>query len=211
MRSWALLLSSLEHLKGFAKTNTVRLGSVIPVWAEVEQKSHQPLLLLMDECVAAFAPELHPGSQVLPIVGNKGWEWKFKFNLSITAVGGSMPFLISRYLCRCVLEGTGGSAKFFRGNRTSEIVLSVYPFNLPAGVEVSWWSCAMQNVVFLKKKSLAFQQNVPSQPNTAVSCHSLWHWWGAKPGVGSALWDHLVKHHVYHKACEQSLPYAFLF
>ncbi|XP_075876688.1 zona pellucida sperm-binding protein 3-like [Nelusetta ayraudi] len=97
-----------EHLQGFAETNLVRLGSFIPIMAEVEQKSHQPLLLLMDECVAAFAPELHPGSRVHPIVGNKG----------------------------CVLEGTGGNAKFYRGNSTSEMILSVHPFNLPAGVEV---------------------------------------------------------------------------
>lgn len=147
-RAWAFLLSSLEHLNGFAQTNTVRLGSVIPIWAEVEQKSHQPLLLLMDECVAAFAPELHPGSQVYPIVGNKGSESKFKFSLSITAAGGCMSLLICWDLCRCVLEGTRGSAKFFRGNRTSEIVLSVNLFNLPAGVEVSYCSRAMQNVVF---------------------------------------------------------------
>lgn len=90
----ALLLSSSEHLKGFAETNIVRLGSFIPIMAEVEQKSHQPLLLLMDECVAAFAPELHPGSRVHPIVGNKGSESKDKFNLKVIAVGGFMLFLI---------------------------------------------------------------------------------------------------------------------
>uniref|UniRef100_A0A8D3AUI4 Zona pellucida glycoprotein 3f, tandem duplicate 2 n=1 Tax=Scophthalmus maximus TaxID=52904 RepID=A0A8D3AUI4_SCOMX len=61
-----------EQLTGVAKTNVVPLGSFMPIWAAVEQKSHQPLLLLMEECVAATTPELHPGSQVHPIITNKG-------------------------------------------------------------------------------------------------------------------------------------------
>lgn len=64
--------SLAEQLTGVAKTNVVPLGSFMPIWAAVEQKSHQPLLLLMEECVAATTPELQPGSQIHPIIGNKG-------------------------------------------------------------------------------------------------------------------------------------------
>lgn len=67
-----LLRHPTEQLTGVAKTNVVPLGSFMPIWAAVEQKSHQPLLLLMEECVAATTPELHPGSQVHPIITNKG-------------------------------------------------------------------------------------------------------------------------------------------
>ena len=61
-----------EKLTGVAKTNLIPLGSFMPIWAAVEQNSHQPLMLLMEECVAATTPELHPGSQVHPIIANKG-------------------------------------------------------------------------------------------------------------------------------------------
>lgn len=66
------LLSFTEQMTAKAKTNIIPLGSFMPIWAAVEQRFHQPLLLLMDECVAASSPELHLGSQVYPIVGNKG-------------------------------------------------------------------------------------------------------------------------------------------
>ncbi|KAM3866149.1 zona pellucida sperm-binding protein 3-like [Diretmus argenteus] len=59
-------------LKGIATTNIIPLGSFIPIWAAVEQASHQPLLLLLEECVAAATPELQPDSQVYPIITNKG-------------------------------------------------------------------------------------------------------------------------------------------
>lgn len=68
----AFLLPHPEQLTGVAKTNIIPLGSFMPIWAAVEQKSHQPLLLLMEECVAATTPELQPGSQVYPIISNKG-------------------------------------------------------------------------------------------------------------------------------------------
>lgn len=67
-----LLLSPTERLTGVAKTNVIPLGSFMPIWAAVEQKSHQPLLLLMEDCVAASTAELQDNGQVYPIVTNKG-------------------------------------------------------------------------------------------------------------------------------------------
>ncbi|KAM9323181.1 zona pellucida sperm-binding protein 3-like [Pholidichthys leucotaenia] len=61
-----------EKLTGIAKTNVFTLGSFMPIWAAVEQKFHQPLLLLMDECVAARTAELRPEDQVHPIITDKG-------------------------------------------------------------------------------------------------------------------------------------------
>ncbi|XP_068594401.1 zona pellucida sperm-binding protein 3-like isoform X2 [Cebidichthys violaceus] len=65
----ALLNDQLTHV---SKTNVFTLGSFMPIWAAVEQKSHQPLLLLMEECVATTTPELVSGSQVYPIISNYG-------------------------------------------------------------------------------------------------------------------------------------------
>lgn len=67
-----LSLSSTEHLTSVAKTNVVSLGSYMPIWASVDQKFHQPLLLLMEECWAASTAELQDDSEVYSIVTNKG-------------------------------------------------------------------------------------------------------------------------------------------
>lgn len=63
---------AIEDLTAVSETNEVPLGSMMPIWAAVEQKSHQPLLLLMDECVAMATPDLQPGAQYYPLVGNQG-------------------------------------------------------------------------------------------------------------------------------------------
>uniref|UniRef100_A0A669B2N5 Zona pellucida glycoprotein 3f, tandem duplicate 1 n=1 Tax=Oreochromis niloticus TaxID=8128 RepID=A0A669B2N5_ORENI len=45
---------------GPAESTRFPLGSIIAIKASVEQQTHQPLLLLIDECVAATTPELQP-------------------------------------------------------------------------------------------------------------------------------------------------------
>ncbi|MEQ2249910.1 hypothetical protein ILYODFUR_034434 [Ilyodon furcidens] len=97
-----------EQLTGVSKTNVIPLGSFMPIWAAVEQKSHQPLVLLMDECVAASTPELHPGSQVYPIVGNNG----------------------------CLLESKRGSSLFLPRYHSSAIILYLQSFKFGMGGEV---------------------------------------------------------------------------
>lgn len=71
---FVFLFFTAEQLTAISKTNVIPLGSFMPIWAAVEQKSHQPLLLLMEECVAASTPELRPDSQVHPIISNKGYD-----------------------------------------------------------------------------------------------------------------------------------------
>ncbi|XP_077471756.1 zona pellucida sperm-binding protein 3-like [Stigmatopora argus] len=61
-----------EQMSGTAKSNIIRLGSFMPIWAAVEQKAHQPLRLFMEECVAAPTATLQPDQQHYPIIQNKG-------------------------------------------------------------------------------------------------------------------------------------------
>lgn len=65
---------SLEDFSGPAESTSFTLGSFIPIMASVEQKTHQPLLLLLEECVAAITPELQPESNIYPIITNKGYS-----------------------------------------------------------------------------------------------------------------------------------------
>ncbi|XP_041658468.1 zona pellucida glycoprotein 3f, tandem duplicate 2 [Cheilinus undulatus] len=97
-----------EQLTGMAKSNVIPLGSFIPIWAAVEQKSHQPLLLLMEECVATTTPALQPGSQVYPIITNKG----------------------------CLTESTRGNSMFLPRYHSSAMVLYLQSFKVGPGEEV---------------------------------------------------------------------------
>ncbi|XP_075340372.1 zona pellucida sperm-binding protein 3-like [Odontesthes bonariensis] len=97
-----------DQLTSVAKTNVIPLGSFMPIWVAVEQKSHQPLLLLMDECIAATTPELHPGSQIYPIIGNKG----------------------------CLLESKRGSSMFLPRYHSSALILYLQSFKFGLGGEV---------------------------------------------------------------------------
>ncbi|XP_029309677.1 uncharacterized protein LOC115022737 [Cottoperca gobio] len=97
-----------DQLTGVAKTNVIPLGSFMPIWAAVEQRSHQPLLLLIEECVAATTQELQPSSQVYPIIGNKG----------------------------CLLESTKGRSLFLPRYHSSSIVLYLQSFKFGLGEEV---------------------------------------------------------------------------
>ncbi|XP_074506436.1 zona pellucida sperm-binding protein 3-like isoform X1 [Sebastes fasciatus] len=97
-----------DQLTGIAKTNVIPLGSSMPIWAAVEQKSHQPLLLLMEECVAATTPELQPGSQVYPIIANKG----------------------------CLLESVRGNSVFLPRYHSSALILHLQSFKFGLGEEV---------------------------------------------------------------------------
>ncbi|XP_013859970.1 zona pellucida sperm-binding protein 3 [Austrofundulus limnaeus] len=97
-----------EQLTGVAKTNVIPLGSFMPIWVAVEQKAHQPLLMLMDECVAATTPELQPNTQIYPIIGNNG----------------------------CLFESKRGSSMFLPRYHSSAIVLYLQSFKFNLGGEV---------------------------------------------------------------------------
>ncbi|KAM6989366.1 zona pellucida glycoprotein 3f, tandem duplicate 2 isoform 2-T2 [Tautogolabrus adspersus] len=97
-----------EQLTGIAKTNVIPLGSFMPIWAAVEQKSHQPLLLLIEECLATTTPELQPNSQVYPIITNKG----------------------------CLVESMVGNSVFLPRYHSSALILYLQSFKFGLGQEV---------------------------------------------------------------------------
>ncbi|XP_070830940.1 zona pellucida sperm-binding protein 3-like [Chaetodon trifascialis] len=97
-----------EQLTGVARTNIIPLGSFMPIWAAVEQKSHQPLLLLMEHCVATTSPELGPDSPVYPIISNKG----------------------------CLLESVRGNSVFLPRYHSSAVILYLQSFKFDLGQEV---------------------------------------------------------------------------
>jgi len=71
-----LLFTAVDDFSGPAESTRFPLGSIIPIMASVVQETHQPLLLLLDECVAATTPELYPESTMYPIISNKGYSWQ---------------------------------------------------------------------------------------------------------------------------------------
>ncbi|KAF7651399.1 hypothetical protein LDENG_00111700 [Lucifuga dentata] len=97
-----------EQLTGIATTNIVPLGSFMPIWAAVEQKSHQPLLLLLEECVAATIPQLQPDSQVYPIISNKG----------------------------CLSDSLRGNSRFLPRYHSSALIVYLQSFKIGLGEEV---------------------------------------------------------------------------
>lgn len=68
-----LVPSPIDDFSGPAESTTFPLGSLIPIMATVEQLNHQPLLLLLDECVAAATPELWSEDDTYAIITNKGY------------------------------------------------------------------------------------------------------------------------------------------
>ncbi|KAJ4920771.1 hypothetical protein JOQ06_022623, partial [Pogonophryne albipinna] len=97
-----------DDFSGPAESTRFPLGSIIPIMASVVQETHQPLLLLLEECVAATTPELYPESTMYPIISNKG----------------------------CLLESVSSRSKFEPRQKSSEIRLSLQTFTFAMGEEV---------------------------------------------------------------------------
>uniref|UniRef100_A0A3B4B886 ZP domain-containing protein n=1 Tax=Periophthalmus magnuspinnatus TaxID=409849 RepID=A0A3B4B886_9GOBI len=57
---------------GPAESFSFPLGSLIPIMASVQQASHQPLQIFIEECVAATTPQLLPNGDKYTIITNKG-------------------------------------------------------------------------------------------------------------------------------------------
>uniref|UniRef100_A0A671XF57 Zona pellucida glycoprotein 3f, tandem duplicate 1 n=1 Tax=Sparus aurata TaxID=8175 RepID=A0A671XF57_SPAAU len=93
---------------GPAESTSFPLGSFIPIMASVAQKTHQPLLLLLEECVAATTPELQPESSIYPIITNKG----------------------------CLVDSMISRSRFEPRQKSSEIHLSLQAFRFALGEEV---------------------------------------------------------------------------
>ncbi|XP_029970955.1 zona pellucida glycoprotein 3f, tandem duplicate 1 [Salarias fasciatus] len=93
---------------GPAESTSFPLGSIIPIMASVEQGSHQPLLLLLEECEASTTPDLRPGSSLYTIISNKG----------------------------CLVDSKESRSRFEPRENSSEIKLSLQAFRFALGEEV---------------------------------------------------------------------------
>ncbi|XP_041848015.1 zona pellucida sperm-binding protein 3-like [Melanotaenia boesemani] len=97
-----------DDFSGPAESTSFHLGSLIPIMASVEQQTHQPLLVLLDECVAATTPDLQSGSDLYPIITNKG----------------------------CLVDSKTSRSKFEPRQKSSEIRLSLQAFRFALEQEV---------------------------------------------------------------------------
>ncbi|XP_039999946.1 uncharacterized protein LOC120799110 [Xiphias gladius] len=97
-----------DDFSGPAESTSFPLGAFIPIMASVEQRTHQPLLLLLEECVAAATPELQPETQLYQIITNKG----------------------------CLVDSKTSNSKFQPRQKSSEIHLSLQAFRFSLGKEV---------------------------------------------------------------------------
>ncbi|XP_056277626.1 zona pellucida sperm-binding protein 3-like [Pseudoliparis swirei] len=93
---------------GPAESTTFPLGSFIPIMASVAQETHQPLLLFLEECVAATTPELQPESTLYLIIANEG----------------------------CLVDSLVSRSKFEQRQKSSELRLSLQAFRFGLGEEV---------------------------------------------------------------------------
>ncbi|XP_037537464.1 zona pellucida sperm-binding protein 3 [Nematolebias whitei] len=97
-----------DDFSGPAESTNFPLGSMIPILASVAQENHQPLLLLLEECVATTTSDLQPGSDLFPIVTNKG----------------------------CLVDSKTSRSKFETRDKTSELKLLLQAFRFALGQEV---------------------------------------------------------------------------
>ncbi|XP_028329160.1 zona pellucida sperm-binding protein 3-like [Gouania willdenowi] len=97
-----------DFFSGPAKSTSFTLGSIIPIMASVRQASHQPLLLLLEECEASSTPDQRPGSSFHTIINNKG----------------------------CLVDSKESRSKFEPRQKSSELRLSLQAFKFASGEEV---------------------------------------------------------------------------
>ncbi|XP_052403674.1 zona pellucida sperm-binding protein 3 [Carassius gibelio] len=96
------------NLSGPAESNVFPLGSFVPIWASVDQQAHQPLLLLLEECVASTTFEIYPDTLTYPLITNKG----------------------------CLVDGKKSFSKFLPRQHSSSIILNLQAFRFALGEEV---------------------------------------------------------------------------
>uniref|UniRef100_A0A673INA8 Zona pellucida glycoprotein 3f, tandem duplicate 2 n=1 Tax=Sinocyclocheilus rhinocerous TaxID=307959 RepID=A0A673INA8_9TELE len=97
-----------DNFSGPAESNVFPLGSFVPIWAGVNQQAHQPLLLLLEECVASTTFEIYPDTLTYPLITNKG----------------------------CLVDGKKSFSKFLPRYHSSSIILHLQAFRFALGQKV---------------------------------------------------------------------------
>ncbi|XP_048018866.1 zona pellucida glycoprotein 3f, tandem duplicate 2 isoform X1 [Megalobrama amblycephala] len=105
----AFQMAILNHdFSGPAESSVFPLGSFVPIWAGVDQQGHQPLVLLLEECVASTTLEIYPDTLMYPIISNKG----------------------------CLVDGQKSFSKFLPRSHSSSLLLHLQAFRFAVGQEV---------------------------------------------------------------------------
>ncbi|XP_051984708.1 zona pellucida glycoprotein 3f, tandem duplicate 2 [Xyrauchen texanus] len=105
----AFHMAILNHdFSGPAQSNIFPLGSFVPIWAGVDQQAHQPLILLLEECVASTTMEIYPDTLTYPLITNKG----------------------------CLVDGKNSFSSFLPRYQSSSILLNLQAFRFAVGQEV---------------------------------------------------------------------------
>ncbi|XP_066545805.1 zona pellucida sperm-binding protein 3 isoform X2 [Amia ocellicauda] len=97
-----------DDFSGPRVSSTFFLGSLIPIKAAVAQQSHMPLVLFLEECVAATSANLSASNQTYPIISNYG----------------------------CFVDSQTSNSRFQSRSHSSEIRLFVQAFRFLEGVDV---------------------------------------------------------------------------
>uniref|UniRef100_A0A672L6P9 Zona pellucida glycoprotein 3f, tandem duplicate 1 n=1 Tax=Sinocyclocheilus grahami TaxID=75366 RepID=A0A672L6P9_SINGR len=108
-KKWSNNFLFVDDFSGVATTTTFSLGSTIPIAASVAQQNHQPLILLLDGCLASTTPELGPDSHVYPLITNNG----------------------------CLVDSKNTNSRFLPRKQLSEIRLSLEAFKFVIGEDAS--------------------------------------------------------------------------
>ncbi|XP_052386379.1 zona pellucida sperm-binding protein 3 isoform X1 [Carassius gibelio] len=97
-----------DDFSGPAESNVFPLGSFVPIWAGVNQQAHQPLLLLLEECVASTTLEMYSDTLTYPLISNKG----------------------------CLVDSKKSFSKFLPRYHSSSLLLHLQAFKFAVGQEI---------------------------------------------------------------------------
>lgn len=123
---------STDDFSGPAESTTFVLGSLIPIMASVEQHSHQPLLLLLDECIATTTPDLWSDGDAYSIITHKGYA-----GLKVLrSPRGFWALKMSLKPPRCLVDSKVSRSRFEPRRNSSEIQLSLQAFSFGLGEQV---------------------------------------------------------------------------
>lgn len=127
------LFPSTDDFSGPAESASFPLGSLIPIMASVEQHNHQPLLLLLDECVAATTPDLW-SDNTYTIISNKGYV---RLTCTVVCSSRCLGSKNSFEPPRCLLDSKVSRSRFETRRKSNEIQLLLQAFKFGLEEEVN--------------------------------------------------------------------------
>uniref|UniRef100_A0A671Q6J3 ZP domain-containing protein n=1 Tax=Sinocyclocheilus anshuiensis TaxID=1608454 RepID=A0A671Q6J3_9TELE len=154
-----LAIFSMELMNGDfsapAPSMRFQLGSIIPIRATVESRSHRPLKIFMESCVAATDANISHAAQVHPIIANVG----------------------------CLMESKSGNSSFLPRRHPAEIRLYLQAFKFALGQNI-FLHCDLEawDIQRVDRKACHYMQQQwellddPSQSYACSCCESTCFW-----------------------------------